>query len=280
MSLKALALVLIGSILHLGWNALAKKSHHKITFMWLGLTIPALYGGFLFIQKSPESLLLSQGFIYLFISIILHIFYLWILSKAYDVAALSFVYPFCRGIGALCATLGGLIIYEEKISIIGLIGISFSLIAILFEPIMLLKDTKKLNLKSYLYTGLTGLTIATYLLIDKKGVEVIPSEDYVPLMFFGMWLGLTPIILKSKTLSKELKSSLLRPFIASICMTGAYMLILFAMEFTEVGYVVSARSSGIIISGLVGLYFKEEITTHRWISILLISIGIVFIGMS
>ncbi|MCR9205644.1 MAG: hypothetical protein NXH75_13760, partial [Halobacteriovoraceae bacterium] len=51
MELLALAFVLGGSVLHLGWNVLTKQSRDQFAFLWSALIPPALFAIFFLITK-------------------------------------------------------------------------------------------------------------------------------------------------------------------------------------------------------------------------------------
>lgn len=277
MEIKALLLVLTGSIFHLGWNVLTKGANDKFAFLWIAI-IPASVISLAL--NFDLSILKNDGVYYLIVSIIIHAFYFWSLSSAYKFADLSFVYPYCRGLGALLTTLGGIFLLSENLSPRGLTGVAFALSATFIEPgFGIFKKKDAINAKGLAFTVITGVAISSYLLVDKVGVTLIPTKLYLPLMLLGSALLLLPIMLKEKRFLLELKHGKWRPFAGSAFLFTAYFLILLAMETAPVSYVVAARASGIIFSGVAGiLFFKEEVGRIRWFSIGLISIGVYLIG--
>src|SRR3990167_7792733 len=129
MEFYALILVLGDSLLHLGWNILTKGAKDKLAFLWLALLFPSLGGiYFLYTYFSHSNFSLIGTFCILGSSII-HAFYFWSLSSAYHISDLSYVYPYCRSIGALLSIIGGILFLQEKPSNIGYIGIILTLIA-------------------------------------------------------------------------------------------------------------------------------------------------------
>ncbi|MCO4794887.1 MAG: EamA family transporter [Bacteriovoracaceae bacterium] len=277
MELKALLLVLTGSVFHLGWNVLTKGAKDKLAFLWIAI-IPASLVSLLFSLNQFE--LNSEGLPFLISSMVIHAFYFWSLSTAYKFADLSFVYPYCRGLGALFTTLGGVFLLSESPTLRGGFGIALTLIATFLEPVFSgFKEKKKMEYKGIGFTVITGIAISAYLLVDKVGVTHIKTLIYLPLMLLGSALFLSPIMLKDKRFLEEIKHSTWKPFLGSAFLFAAYFLILLAMETAPISYVVSARASGIIISGFAGiLFFKEKVSPIRWLSILIISIGVYFIG--
>lgn len=188
-------------------------------------------------------------------------------------------YPYCRGLGSLVTTIGGVLILKEYLSARGVLGISLTLVATFLEPSFARKPQARINVKGIGLTAVTGFAIAAYLLVDKVGVTHIPTTLYLPLMLLGSATILSPILIRNARFMDEIRHSTWRPFLGSAFLFAAYFLILLAMESSNVSYVVAARASGIIFSGATGIFFfKETVSIIRWFSILIISIGVYFIG--
>lgn len=274
MELQSLFLVLTGSLFHLGWNVLTKGAKDKLTFLWIA-AIPASVMVLLFQYQSFEYS--SEGLPYLLASVIIHGIYFWSLTATYKYADLSFVYPYARGTGTLLATIGGIALLREFPSFKGYIGIALTISAIFLEPIF--TKNKKVEKKGLCLTALTGVMIATYSLIDKVGISFISPSLYLSVMFLCLSLLFLPYMLRNNRIKNEISHSTYKPFIASIFLYLAYFLVLEAMKVAPISYVVSARASGIIASGVTGIiFFQEEISKLRWLSIVMICIGIYFIG--
>jgi multidrug transporter EmrE-like cation transporter len=279
MDLLALTLVLIGSILHIAWNVLTKEAKDKLAFIWLSLLPPAIVGIVLCVLELSKPIDNWTPWVCLLISGLTHTFYFWALTSAYRFADLSFVYPYCRGIGALLATILGLVFLKERPSLIGGIGISLAILSTLMEP-LLSRNLRSLSTKGLIFTFTTGLGIALYLFIDKIGVTYMPHYTYLGMLFIIVAVAFAPAMLKDGRVLKELASSRYKPFMASIFMTSGYGVVLAAMSLSPVSYVVSARATGIVISGVAGvIFFKEDVSRIRWASIVIIAVGIILIGL-
>lgn len=272
MSNEALLLVLLGSVLHVLWNVMTKAAKDNFAFLWWAIFGSGLIG---LLTHLPSSWDFAAGYYYLIATILIHSFYFWILTKAYLFADLSFVYPYCRGIGTLVATVGGILLFKEFPSTKGFIGIALTLTATILEP--MLSKKKSLNGKAIFFTILTGVSIAAYLLNDKVGVTFMPVGTYLGLMLLGSALLLLPVVYKR--IIPEIKASTYKPFIGTFFLFGAYFLILKAMAMAPISYIVAARASGIAISGILGvIIFKEQVSRSRWIAIGMIIIGVYLLG--
>jgi multidrug transporter EmrE-like cation transporter len=280
MELKSLIFILIGSVLHLGWNILAKKSEDKLAFLWLALVIPGIVGAFYLAQELIYGNINSTAWLCILGSGVIHSIYFATLSNAYNETDLSVVYPYSRGISTLLTTIIGVILLSESLSAIGYLGIALTIIATLMGPLLDRKHSS-LSLVGFRYSVITGIMISFYLVIDKIALKHIEPLNYLMIIFFIMFICIAPVITKNKRFKNELDNSKLLPFAAGIFMGSAYLFVLFAMKNAPVSYVVSARASGIVISGVAGvIVFKEQVSIHRWFAIGLICLGVIFIGLA
>ncbi len=276
----ALVLVLAGSLLHLGWNIHAKGAQDKLAFLWLTLAPAAVVGVGLLVSTAISSGLPLAGLVCIVASGIVHASYFWLLSGAYAHGDLSFVYPYCRGLGALLATGAGLALLGDRPSLLGFVGIGLTLLAPGLEAASARKSRSS-DARASLLTLLTGASIGTYSVVDKVGVGLIDPVTYLGGLLAGAVLLLTPAIARGGRLRAELRASRHRPLVAMLFLTSAYGVVLFAMQITPVTYVVAARASGIAVSGLAGvLFFHEEIGVVRWIAIGMVAAGVLCVGVA
>lgn len=279
MSSIALIFVLTGSVLHLGWNILTKKSRDQLTFLWLALIGPGLFGAYFLLTKSYTQV----SHQYFVATAIIHAIYFYTLAYSYKFADLSFVYPYARGVGTLVATTGGMLILNERPSTIGFVGIFLTLSGTLIEPLFKANTKKQsINLKGIGFTVLTGIMIGAYLVLDTSGIRTVESSyEYVSIMFFYASLLLLPFVITKNKIQQELSYSSYKPFLGCLFMAGAYAIILLAMQSTPVSYTVSARASGIILSAVYGKFvFKESVTPIRILAISFILVGVICLAMA
>jgi drug/metabolite transporter (DMT)-like permease len=270
----ALFLVLAGSLLHTGWNALVKGARDKLAFLWLALLPLSLTAPFLLTTDFP-----TAGWICLVLSGILHAVYFFALTSAYRYADLSFVYPYSRGIAAVFATLAGITFLAERPSALGFVGITLAVTAILVEPLCTRKAA--LDRRALQFTLLTGLATAAYLVVDKIGIRHISPLPYMAGISAVNSLLLLPLVLRDQRLKIEWRHSKGSVAGAAFFLFAAYIVVLFAMRLAPVSYVVAARASGILASAIVGFFmFNERITRPRMAGISLIVLAIVMIGLA
>lgn len=289
MTVTALLLVLFSAFLHAFWNYLAKKSRNKIAFIWWFLFAAVIFYFPMFLYSYPGMKIPATGWACIVATGILHTFYFFFVGSSYERGDLSLVYPLARGFGPFWVPILAVVILGERLSLGGIIGIAFVVVGIyvihlksfsfesFFEPFAALRRTASI------WALLTGCTIAAYSLIDKVGVQSVHPSVYIYFMFFIPLLFLTPYVLlrQRKALKPEWQINKGPIMVVGFLVVFAYLLILFAMQTSNVSYVVAAREVSIVFSALFGiLWLGESHWQPRLIGAFLIALGVGFIGLS
>lgn len=289
MPLNALLLIIGAAFIHAYWNLLVKRAEGGSAFVWLfSLASAVLYAPIvltlILIEPLPYglfewSLILSSG--------VLHLLYAMALNHGYRVGDLSVVYPIARGTGPLIATVGAVIVLNERPSSTGVLGIlliigGILLIAGAWSPALFRSSQRAV--KGLTYGMLTGLCIAAYTVNDAYAVKVLLVSP-IMIDYFGnvcRLVFLSPTILSDKaTLAREWRSNWKYAAGVGALMPVSYIMSLFAMRLAPVSYVAPARE----LSMLVGAYFgakllREGHTRQRLIGTGLMIGGIVALALS
>jgi multidrug transporter EmrE-like cation transporter len=275
----ALTLVIASSILHVGWNAQAKGAQDPLAFLWLALLIPGALGGALLTRAALAGSIDCVALACVIASGAVHCVYFWALGAAYRLSDLSFVYPYSRAIGALLSVVGGVLVFCDRTSAVGMIGIGLTLLATLFE--LPRSAQERSHWRGALLTALTGAAIAAYQLIDKVGVSRLDTASYLFGLLCASTLFMTPMLLSRGSLRAELARSRARPLFASLFLVSSYGLVLFALARAPLSYVVAARASGIAVGAVAGLVlFHEPVARGRWVAVAMVTVGVYCIGTS
>ena len=267
MAALALILVLASALAHSTWNFLLKRSGDKQVFMWLILVTASI----VFVPLGVVLFLLHPfgypGWIFVLATIVLHMLYFVLLGKGYTHGDLSLVYPIARGIGPMLVPILAVVILSETIrglAIIGIIAIIAGIYTISWwgNFATLLKDPLGIIRNSGTrYAILTGLTISSYAIIDKKGVDHVQPFLYMYFMTLGSALGLAPYILGSRTVAqigREFRANTGPILISGLLTFLAYGMVLTAFALARVSYVAPAREVGIAIGVLLGVVILKE----------------------
>jgi drug/metabolite transporter (DMT)-like permease len=286
---SALLIVLVAAFLHAFWNTLAKKSRNKIAFMWWFILAAVIFYFPLFLYFYVGIKISAVGWTCIVATGILHTFYFFFVGSSYERGDLSVVYPLARGFGPFWVPILAVVILREQLSLAGVIGIVFIVVGIyvihlksfsfktLFEPFAAIRSTASI------WALLTGCTIAAYSLVDKVGVKSVHPAVYIYFIFFIPLLFLTPYVLikERKGLKLEWQKNKGSIIVVGFLVAFTYLLILFAMQTSNVSYVVAVRELSIVFSALFGIiWLGESHRQPRLIGAFLIALGVAFIGLS
>ncbi len=285
----AFLLVLIAAFLHAFWNTLTKKSCNKIVFIWWSILFAVVLYCPMFWYFFPGVQISATGWICIVATGILHTFYFFFVGSSYKHGDLSVVYPLARGFGPFWVPVLAVVFLREQLSLLGVIGIALVVVGIyvvhlksfsvktFFEPFSAIRS------RASSWALLTGCTIAAYSLVDKVGIQSVRPPVYIYFMFLIPLLLLTPYVLikEQAVLKKEWQLNKRPIMVVGSLVVFTYLLVLFAMQSSNVSYVVAARELSIVFSALFGiLWLGEGHRQPRLIGAIMIAAGVAFIGLS
>ena len=272
-------LILFAAILHAGWNLIIKSFTNSLSAMGIKTLVQSIiFIPFVFFVPLPT------GITWLFIiaSIIIHNYYFITLGISYNKGDLSYVYPISRGCSPIFITIFSLLFLQDKVSLAGWVGIiiaSFGLILLTFNDIK-----NKINLDVLKLALIVSFTICLYTLCDAAGVRSVSNSFSYIVWLFALdgWLIFFYVYYKNKN---DLLNMHLRGLgliiLASIMSFSGYGIIIWSMNYVEVGYVSSIREASIIIATLFGFVFlKEKFSLKRVLSSTLFFLGISIIYLA
>lgn len=268
MTTFALALVLASAVAHATWNLFAKRSGGGVPFLWLALTLSIP----LYAPIAVAAVLLSGAHIgpveiaWMFVNGALNVAYFIFLQRGYRAGDLSIVYPLARGTGPVLATIGAILIFGERPTPLAIAGA----VSIAVGVFVLTGDPRKLRERgvgtAVTYALLTGVTIATYTLWDKRGVSVllIPPVLYEWGSNVARCLILTPFALpRWAEVRREWSANRTAALAVASLSPLAYMLVLTALAISPVSYVAPAREIGILLGVFIGARTLAEADIGR-----------------
>jgi drug/metabolite transporter (DMT)-like permease len=258
----ALALVVCAAVLHATWNALAKRAENQFAFLWSSVSLATLLLLPIGLLRLPAEPTPSAGLPFVVASIGIHAVYFWALSRSYRLGDFSRVYPMARGLGVALVPLIALPVFGERLSWLGSLGIGLVVLGI----VSLSRSPSVARVSTGIGIGagtvwaiVTGVTIATYSLVDKAGVARLHPMPYIALMGLGLSAILSPIVLADRrTLVNEWRRRWPTILVASAMNLTSYLLVLFAFRLSKVGYVVASRELSILFSAFIGSLWLGE----------------------
>jgi len=282
-SLAALALVLCAAGLHAGWNAMAKRGGDPVVFLWL----TTLASTAALLPFGLWSLLVAglpvAAVPFVIATIVLHAFYFYALGRAYAAGAYSLVYPVARGLGVALVPVVARLVFDERLSPLGALGIALVVGGIVALHVLPGDGGRRGPVAgaALLWPIVTGLTIATYSLVDKAGVARLHPVPYMLLLEGGCAvLGLPLLGVRGEAVRRELRRW---PTIvlAAVMSALAYTLVLFAFRLSKTGYVVAARELSIVLSAVIGsLWLREGRLGPRLAGASIVLAGVVCIALA
>jgi drug/metabolite transporter (DMT)-like permease len=286
----ALVIVLASAFLHAGWNYLLKKSDRKIVFIWWFLLVSVIIYFPVFPYFFPKASIPAAGWLCIVATGVIHAVYFGFMGGAYQRGDLSLVYPLARGSGPLFVPILAVILLGEEIALLGGIGILFIIGGIYCVHLRSFSGSAFLEpFRAFLHSGAslwalcTGLTIASYTLVDKIGVGLVYPPVYIYLLLLITWILLTPWVLIRER--AELKSEWQRHK-GAIVVVGflsgfTYLMILFALTISKVSYVAAVREVSIVLSAYFGIvYLGEKHGRQKLLGAVMITLGVIAIGLS
>jgi drug/metabolite transporter (DMT)-like permease len=269
---------------------LLKRSGDQEVFMWCLLAAASVLllplGAVLF-WLHPIG---HTGWWFVLATIFLHVIYFVLLGRGYARADFSLVYPIARGVGPMLVPVLAVVILSEAIAAPAIIGIAAIVAGIytiswsgefrraLRQPLDILGNP------GTRYAVLTGLVIAAYAIVDKRGVSHVQPILYMYLMTLGSAVVLSPYILSRwglAAIDRQWRSNSRPILVAGLLTFLGYGLVLTAFSLSRVSYVAPAREVGIVVGVLMGVFIlKEPFGAARIVGSCVIVLGVVLIALS
>jgi drug/metabolite transporter (DMT)-like permease len=270
MPLSAVLLVLLGALIHAGWNIAAKKAHGDARFtffsciimvvvwtplcVWLGWNVMPTWG------VKEGSLMAGSGFV--------HWVYFHCLLAGYRKSDLTIVYPLARGSGPLLSSSVAVIVFGERLSAFGVLGIAGVVVGVflvaggpaLFKAAQ--DPVKKERVRAGVFWGLlTGALIACYTVLDAYAVKVIALSP----ILFDYWCNIlrlpyaaVPVLRDIPEAKRLWKLQWKYAAVVAIFSPVAYVCVLYAVLIAPVSHVAPAREVSMLFAALIGGHLLGE----------------------
>ncbi|MBX6773155.1 MAG: EamA family transporter [Chloroflexi bacterium] len=283
MTILALLLVIASAFAHATWNFLAKASRNPHAFTWAFNAVAALVYTPIAVIAARSAPPAPGAFLFISVTVALHICYFGLLGASYARADLSIVYPFARGTGLVLIPIGATLMLGEHLSAAGAAAIGIIVLGILTIHS---RGSGRAALKGLIHSvrergshlaALTGVIIAAYSLWDKNALSYLSPVVLVAGIFTGQALVNAPLALTRwrQAVIREIRERPGAVIAAGILAPLAYLLVLIALTFSQIAYVAPAREIGIVIGTALGTTsLKEPHSINRLIGSFLIVTGV------
>jgi drug/metabolite transporter (DMT)-like permease len=287
-----LGIVLLSGLLHAIWSVAIKSSRDPLAFNILQAAIGLPIGiALLFtidLSGVPQALWLVLG-----AAAVAHTLYMYWMSRAYQEADLSLVYPIARSTPAFLPFLAVPLLHET-IDLPGILGI-----LVVVAGMWLVQTGGKVRWHAFVeqgtvYAYLTLAATVAYGLTDKTAMMQLNAESwpsavpraivYFILMSTAHWILFIPLAAfytKREIFMSTAQNEIPRACAALLFSFASYGLILQALTTTPVSYVVAVRQSSVIfVLGMSILWLDERPGWVRVSGALATVIGVALIGFA
>ena len=281
------AAVLVGALLHAGWNALVKSSGDKpldtalVHFLGALVALPLLC-----LTGLPG----PAGLPYIAASLVIHIGYYIALAGAYQHGDLGLTYPIMRGFAPLLVALGSSALIHETPSAaawVGIVGITLGVSLVgLAHPGEALHHRKALA-----YAFANAGIIAVYTVVDGLGVRTEVAHGgqalrYVMLLFVldGIAYPALVWLRRDATGRRQIVAYARRRWplaaLGGSASIGSYAIALWAMTRAPVASVAALRETSVLFAALLGSrLLKEKFGLQRALGTAVILAGVMALRM-
>jgi drug/metabolite transporter (DMT)-like permease len=274
-----IVVVVIGAgALHATWNAIAKQvSDRLMAFAWIGIASTVSGGLVLLFTGMPA----GRAVWFAIASAVIHVGYDLALMNSYRLGSFNQTYPIARGTSPLVVAVGAYFLAGEHLSAAALLGV-VTLAAGLISPAFSAGRLSSKELPAVAAAVLTGLTIATYTIVDGLGVRQAGDPwAYVALLFLlqGPPLSVAAAVRRPRSAWLDRRTAQLG-LLAGVLCVAAYGVVLWAQTKAPLAEVAAIRETSVVFAALIGVrVFGESFGKRRVAAALVIATGIVLISL-
>lgn len=255
------AAVLLGALLHAGWNALVKSSADKTLDT---AAISAFGSVFALPFLAVVGLPVAASWPYLAASMLLHVAYYIALAGAYQHGDLGLAYPLMRGIAPLLVALAAGAAAGETLSALawaGVLAISAGVLALGFASHAAAPP------RAIAFALANAVVIALYTLVDALGVRTSGSPlAYVLLLFaLNSWPFATLVVTRRGPRAVAHYVAQRWPLAAAgaAASLASYGIALWAMTRAPVAAVAALRETSVLFATILGTWLLNEAFSVR-----------------
>ncbi|AXG79651.1 EamA family transporter [Streptomyces paludis] len=284
--------VLIAALTHASWNAIAHNISDKLAvFSLIGGGSAAIGVVLAFLTPFPD----AAAWPYLVASGVLHVSYMLLLMRSFQLGDFGQMYPIARGTAPLVVTVAAAVFVGESLDSWQTAGVAVASAGLVGLAVWGIRGSGKggnggnggnggdssrtaSRWPALLAAVATGLSIAAYTVVDGVGVRSAGS----PLSYIA-WLmilqgGLIPIyalLTRRGRLLPQLRRHAGLGLLGAALSMLSYGLVLWAQTRAALAPVSALRESSIIVGAAIGtIFFKERFGVPRMVAAGLMVVGI------
>ena len=273
MPISALLLALAAAAIHACWNVLLSGSEdtHSAT------AVAIVVGVIVFAPVAALTWRVQQAAVpYIAASSALELLYLVLLATGYARAAMSFVYPIARGSAPVIVLGVSVLGLGASASAFGAVGV-----VVIAVGILLVRGLRSSGGARDLALALAvGACIASYTLVDKRGIAHADPLAYLELVFTATALGYLLVAWRITGVVALRRAVRASSVVAGVGFFAAYALALAALRLAPAASVAAVRESSVVLAtAWLACSHRERVTVERLAGACAVVAGIVLISL-
>jgi drug/metabolite transporter (DMT)-like permease len=272
-ALTTLAIVLAAAVIHAIWNMLVAGARDNQATLAVATAVGVVVAAPLAVLRWHVD---SAAWPFIIASSIAELIYFWLLTTAYSRAELSLVYPIARGTAPVLVLIISVGVLGATSSIAQAAGV-----ALVGLGVLLVRGVRRGSAARWSDVGLAlavAVSIATYTLIDKQGIQHADPVTYVVLILtLPAVAGLAYVTARGGT--KRVRAAIsARSVVGGVFSISAYGLILFALTMAPAAAVAATREVSVVFAAILGAVFlHERVGASRLVGSVVVVIGIALV---
>jgi drug/metabolite transporter (DMT)-like permease len=273
---EAVAAALVAALLHAAWNAGLKAGNDRLIDAALLFSFAGLIGLASTFLTPPMELAAAP---WIALTAALHLPYVYLLARAYELGELSHVYTIARGLPPLMIAGLAAVTVAEIPTPLAVFGIGLISIGILTVGM-----SAGAHREGTLIAAAVAVTIALYSVSDGIGVRVAgDAVAYNGWLFFavGAVTLAMALVLRGRGVAAYARANWRRAVIGGALAFVSYGLVLWAMTFASIAGVSAFRETSVVFAALIGmLFFGEGAGVRRIVGATIVALGAVVLKLA
>jgi len=274
---EAVAAALAAALMHAAWNAALKAGNDRLLDAALLFAAAGTVGliSTFFVPAMP-----AEAWLWIALTSVLHLPYVYFLARAYELGELSHVYTIARGLPPLMITgLAAMAVGEipTPLAVFGIALISMGILTVGMSPGAHRQGTQ--------IAMIVAVTIALYSVSDGIGVRAAGDAiAYNGWVFFGVALTTTAMAVAlrgGRAAVRYARVNWRRAVIGGSLAFVSYGLVLWAMTFAPIAGVSAFRETSVVFAAMLGVvFFGEAAGARRIVGALIVALGAVVLKLA
>lgn len=286
----AILIVLFSTVMHAGWNLIARCEKDEHLFFRNLLIITFVVG---IVPTVAAEIVYGPLPAYAWTCVIASgsccgIYY-FALARAYHHGDFTTVYPMSRAIPIILVVLFD--VFRNRFpSTMGYAGLALVVIGCLAAPLHSLREMGRIHYlnRTTMWVLITAMGTAGYTMLDKLASEVVMEGPITAARYCYLFFAVSGVVyvflLRCFGYPRRRSGSIgwKRPAVAALLNFGAYWLVIWAYQLSQrAGYVLAVRQFSIIIGVFFAIFlFHERGARLRFAAAIIICAGLLLIGLT